>query len=74
MSLLMSRATIADEFELSPSSVEKLTARSDFPDPIRIGRSVRWRRIDVEGWIDRQTARPTVEQVGRRKSAEELLA
>lgn len=71
--MLMSRAALAEELELSKSSVEKLTARSDFPTPIRIGRSVRWRRVDVEGWVDRQTAGPA-DKGGRRKSAEELLA
>ena len=69
----MSRASIAEAMELSPSTVEKLTARHDFPQPVRIGRSVRWRKDDVEGWLDRQTGRPT-EPTGRRKSASELLA
>lgn len=69
----MSRASIADAMELSPSTVEKLTARHDFPQPVRIGRSVRWRRDDVEAWVDRQTGRAQ-EPTGRRRSAEELLA
>lgn len=69
----MSRAAIAEAMELSTSTVEKLTARHDFPAPVRIGRSVRWRRDDVEAWVDRQTGRAP-EPTGRRRSAQELLA
>lgn len=70
--MLMSRASIAEAMELSPSTVEKLTARHDWPEPIRIGRSVRWRRDDVEAWLDRQTGKVTPTG-GRRKTAAELL-
>ncbi|MBE7507976.1 MAG: AlpA family phage regulatory protein [Planctomycetia bacterium] len=36
---------------LSVRQIWKLTASDRFPKPVRISRSVRWRRCDIESWI-----------------------
>lgn len=37
---------------LSVRQIWKLTASDRFPKPLRISRSVRWRRCDIENWIN----------------------
>ena len=51
---LLDPADMADLVGLSgPRAVYKRLARgSDFPRPIRVGRSLRWRPEDVEDWLD----------------------
>jgi excisionase family DNA binding protein len=43
---------VAELLKVSTRHVWKLLSAGRFPQPIRIGRSVRWRRADVENWID----------------------
>lgn len=31
--------------------IDNLVARGDFPSPVYLGRSPRWRRSDIEQWI-----------------------
>ena len=40
---------------LSRPSVYRLMAAGDFPRPVQIGsRAVRWRRADVEAWVEQR--------------------
>lgn len=42
---------VADRVALSPRMVQKMAAAGTFPQPLRIGRAVRWREADVTHWI-----------------------
>lgn len=45
---------VARRLAVSAQTVRRLVAAGQFPAPIRVGRSVRWRLADVEAWIDEQ--------------------
>ena len=51
---LRSRAQLAHEWGVSLSTVKRLTARADFPTPVRLGGSVRWVAAEVDKWADGQ--------------------
>jgi len=38
--------------ELGTRTIWALVAKGEFPNPLRIGQSRRWRRSDVMRWID----------------------
>lgn len=40
----------------SRSKVHVMLAAGEFPKPLKLGRSVRWRIADVHRWIDEQAA------------------
>jgi predicted DNA-binding transcriptional regulator AlpA len=42
---------VAGRVALSPRMVQKMAAAGTFPQPLRIGRAVRWREADVTDWI-----------------------
>jgi len=48
---LLTVKDVAGLTSVSVRSIWKLTAAGQFPKPMRIGRSVRWRAIDVQNWI-----------------------
>ncbi|MFQ3665284.1 MAG: helix-turn-helix domain-containing protein, partial [Sphingomonadaceae bacterium] len=39
------------------STLYRLAANGGFPEPVRVGSSVRYRRADVLAWIERQPSR-----------------
>lgn len=43
---------VATILKVSTRSVWRLVAREELPQPLRAGRSVRWRLSDIESWID----------------------
>lgn len=51
---------LADEKEVgqivgfSRSKIRVMLAAGEFPKPLKLGRSVRWRIADVHRWIDQQ--------------------
>lgn len=50
-SLLIDVGTVAHLLSLSTRSVWRLLSADQLPQPVRIGRSVRWRRLEIEKWI-----------------------
>ena len=51
---MRSRAQLAHEWGVSLSTVKRLTARADFPTPVRLGGSVRWVAAEVDKWAEAQ--------------------
>ncbi|MDQ1249186.1 MAG: hypothetical protein QG597_3560, partial [Actinomycetota bacterium] len=45
---------LAHEWGVSLSTVKRLTARADFPTPVRLGGSVRWVAAEVDTWAEAQ--------------------
>lgn len=43
---------VAEALGVSPRQIWKLLATNRLPRPIRLGRSVRWRRTDIEAYIE----------------------
>lgn len=43
---------IAELIKVSRRQIWKLLAMGRLPEPIRISRSVRWRRTDIDNWIE----------------------
>jgi excisionase family DNA binding protein len=50
--LMMTVGEVADALGISTRQVWRLRCKGDIPEPVNIGRSVRWRRSDVLRWID----------------------
>lgn len=49
---------VQDRLGVSRSTVYSLVRKhSDFPRPVHIGRALRWRLSDIEGWIESQEER-----------------
>jgi prophage regulatory protein len=40
----------------SPASLWRDHTEGRLPTGLKIGRAVRWRRVDIQGWLDRQVA------------------
>lgn len=57
---------VATILSVSTRTVWRLISREEIPQPIRFGRSVRWRPIDIESWIASQTQLNAHRQLGRR--------
>lgn len=54
---LITAKQIADLLQLAPRYVaEKLTKRSDFPKPYRIGACRRWPESEVFSWLEKRRA------------------
>lgn len=49
---LMSARDLGEVLRISVRSVWRLNASGKLPRPVRIGRSVRWRRCDIDRWIE----------------------
>ena len=43
---------ISELVKVSRRQIWKLLAMGKLPAPIRLGRSVRWRRTDIDKWIE----------------------
>lgn len=50
--LLITMAEVCRLTGLSRPTVYRRCDAGDMPRPVRIGRSVRWRRADIIAWID----------------------
>lgn len=49
---LLRKEDLADLLNISPRHVTRLILTGGVPAPIRFGRSVRWRKADVDRWLD----------------------
>jgi prophage regulatory protein len=43
---------VASILSISTRSVWRLVATGELPQPVRFGRSARWRLADIEAWIE----------------------
>lgn len=50
-SQLISVDVLASMIDLSPRTVWRMVSARTVPPPIRLGKSVRWRKSDIETWI-----------------------
>jgi excisionase family DNA binding protein len=49
--LLLSQTELARLLDLSIRTISRMNASGKIPKPVRVGRSVRWRRKEIEEWI-----------------------
>lgn len=49
---LLSLKRLAGLLELSDRQTRRLHLAGKLPEPLRIGRAVRWRAIEVKAWMD----------------------
>ncbi len=49
--MLLDRPALACTLGVSLRSIDKLRARGGLPGPLRLGRSVRWRRDEIAAWL-----------------------
>jgi excisionase family DNA binding protein len=49
--LLMSAAQLASRLNMSIRTIWRFHSAGKLPDPIRLGRLVRWRRAEIERWV-----------------------
>ncbi len=49
--MLMKVKQLAEALKVSERQVWKLRSSGRLPEPVRLGRSVRWRRNEIEAWI-----------------------
>lgn len=49
---LWSRKTIQQKLDVSRNTAFRLTCKPDFPKPIILGRSVRWKAEDVVRYVE----------------------
>jgi excisionase family DNA binding protein len=48
---------VADLLQIAPRTVQRMAADGEFPAPIRLGSNrPRWRRADVDAWLEREAA------------------
>jgi excisionase family DNA binding protein len=50
--LLLTKAELADLLRCSGRTLYRQLQAGELPPPVRIGRLLRWRRPDIEQWID----------------------
>lgn len=50
--LLLAAKQVAELLSVSERHVHKLNSSGRLPRPIRLGRSVRWRREELEAWVE----------------------
>ena len=60
---LLTQQQLADELEVSLRTLERWRQQGTGPAFIRVGRSPRYRRSDIDAWLERQ--RRSQERVGR---------
>jgi prophage regulatory protein len=62
---LLTSRDVADRLSISVRTLHRLVARGQFPRPIRLSRKcVRWRRSDVEGYLQALTPRQLPPRAG----------
>ena len=50
---LLTIKEVAQRLAVSVDTIRRLAEARKFPQPVRVGRSVRWRMADVEAYLDR---------------------
>jgi prophage regulatory protein len=65
----MTAESIAALLELNPDHVrDRLSRQPGFPDAFRVGGSLRWRRADVDDWIEKQAISPAARRSQKRRA------
>ena len=54
----LSKQGVADVLGCHPRTVRRMELDGELPEPVVVGRLRRWRRSDIEGWIEAQRAAP----------------
>lgn len=49
---LLTKPELAEQLQISPRSLDRGVAERRIPAPMKIGRLVRWRRVEIERWLD----------------------
>lgn len=62
--LLISVETLAEMLDISPRSVWRRLSSGEMIEPIKIGKSVRWRRQEVIDWVEAGCPNPALERKG----------
>ena len=62
---LLTVRDVAAALRLSQRQVWKLSASGRLPKPLKIGRSARWRRADIEAYVERGCRMPEPAAGGR---------
>jgi predicted DNA-binding transcriptional regulator AlpA len=52
-SAMLGRIDLANFLKVSPSTIDRMTARGELPEPIRMGRCLRWNRESILDWMAR---------------------
>jgi excisionase family DNA binding protein len=60
---MLTAEEIARLVNCSPRTVHRLADEGVIPRPVRIGGMLRWRRPDIEGWIERGCPKVATEEV-----------
>jgi predicted DNA-binding transcriptional regulator AlpA len=55
MAELETARTLSKRLSISERQIWKLLAAGKFPEPIRLGRSVRWPTVQIDDWIAQQS-------------------
>ena len=63
--LLISVETLAEMLDISPRSVWRRLSSGEMIEPIKIGKSVRWRRQEVIDWVEAGCPNPAPERKGK---------
>ncbi len=50
--LLLTAAQLATELNVSQRTLRRMDLSGEVPLPLKIGKSLRWRRAEIEAWID----------------------
>ena len=61
MEELLTIQDLSEIFKVPPKCVYNLGYRGCLPQPIKVGRLLRWRRSDVDLWIKEQKVAPAHE-------------
>ena len=54
----LSKQGVADVLGCHPRTVRRMELDGELPEPVAVGRLRRWRRSDIEGWLEAQRAAP----------------
>ncbi len=50
--VLLSTRQLADRFDCSIRHIQRLNDSGKLPRPLKLGNLIRWRRSEIENWID----------------------
>ena len=70
--LLWDISDLQRETGFSERKLWSLRAAGSMPQPLRVGRSVRWRRADIEAWV--AAGCPDLSKAGRLENQQDRLA
>lgn len=73
--ILLSKKNLASQLSISQRKVDDMNTRHLIPEPVRIGRLVRWREDDIRLWVElRCPNRSTFEAEKAARSAQQSVA